>query len=256
MQLPEEFCIVCNIIGDPLENMPVLLMHPPDFVPGLHYMQEWYKKLQLNPDGFLWPEEEKLVHHLVKEQEECLLWIEEKKGEFHQDFFPPVRILTVPHMPWVYKNIPIPPGLQDELVKIIHDKIASGVYELSNVAYHSRWFCVIKWDGSSLRIVHDLRPFNAVTIGDASVPPIMEQLVESFGACACYASLDLFVTYDQRVVHPESQDPMTFQSPLGTLHHTCLVMGHMNSVQIMQGDINYILRDEIPLFTVPLIMLL
>jgi hypothetical protein len=44
-----------------------------------------------------------------------------------------------------------------------------------------------------------------------------------------------------------------FQSPLGALHHTHLVMGHTNSVQIMQGDINYILRDEIPLFTVPFI---
>jgi hypothetical protein len=30
-------------------------------------------------------------------------------------------------------------------------------------------------------------------------------------------------------------------------------MGHTNSVQIMQGDINYILREEIPLFTVPFI---
>jgi hypothetical protein len=46
---------------------------------------------------------------------------------------------------------------------------------------------------------------------------------------------------------------MTFQSPLSTLHHTRLVMGHTNSVQIMQGDINYILRDEIPLFTIPFI---
>jgi hypothetical protein len=253
MQLPEEFCIVRNIIGDPLENMLVLLMHPPDFVPGLQYMQEWYEKLQLNPDSFLWLEEEKLVHHLVREQEECLSWMEEEKGEFRQDFFPPVCILMVPHTPWVYKNIPIPPGLHKELVKIIHDKIVSGAYEPSNATYCSRWFCVIKRDGSSLHIVHDLCPFNAITIGDASIPPITEQLVESFGAHACYASLNLFVAYDQRIVHPESRDPMTFQSPLGTLHHTRLVMGHTNSVQIMQGDINYILRDKIPLFTVPFI---
>jgi hypothetical protein len=177
--------------------------------------------------------------------------IEEEKGEFRQDFFPPVHIPTVPHMPWVYKNIPIPPGLHNELVKIICDK--SGAYEPSNAAYHSRWFCIIKQDGSSLRVIHDLRPFNAVTIGDASVPPIMEQLVELFGAHACYASLDLFVTYDQCIVHPESRDPTMFQSPLGALCHTRLVMGHTNSVQIMQGDINYILRDEIPLFTVPFI---
>jgi hypothetical protein len=52
--------------------MPVLLTHPPNFVPSLRYMQERYEKLQLNPNGFLWPEEEKLVHHLVREQEECL----------------------------------------------------------------------------------------------------------------------------------------------------------------------------------------
>jgi hypothetical protein len=90
-QLPEEFCIVRNIIGDPLENMPILLMHPPDFVPSLRYTQERYEKLQLNPDSFLWLEEEKLAHHLVREQEECLSWIEEEKGEFCQDFFPLVR---------------------------------------------------------------------------------------------------------------------------------------------------------------------
>jgi hypothetical protein len=87
MQLPEEFRIICNIIGDPLENMPVLPMHPPNFVPGLQYTQEQYEKLQLNPNSFLWPEEEKLTHHLIKEQEECLPWIEEEKGEFQQYFF-------------------------------------------------------------------------------------------------------------------------------------------------------------------------
>jgi hypothetical protein len=55
MQLPEEFCIIRNITGDPLENIPALLTHPPDFTPGLWYTQERYDKLQLNPDGFLWP---------------------------------------------------------------------------------------------------------------------------------------------------------------------------------------------------------
>jgi hypothetical protein len=115
---------------------------------------------------------------LGKKQEECLSWIEEEKGEFQQDFFPPVHIPTVLHTPWVYKNIPILPGLQDELVKIICDKIVSGAYEPSNAAHHSRWFCVIKQDGCSLCIVHNLCPFNAITIGDASIPPIMEQTAE------------------------------------------------------------------------------
>jgi hypothetical protein len=34
-QLPEEFCIVRTIIGDPLENIPALPMHPPNFVLSL-----------------------------------------------------------------------------------------------------------------------------------------------------------------------------------------------------------------------------
>jgi hypothetical protein len=201
-QAPEEFRIIRNITGDPLNDIPVLPTHPPDFVPGLQYMQERHNKLQLNPDGFLWPEEEKLAHHLVREQEDGLSWVKEEKGEFQKDFFPPVRILTVPHTPWVYKNIPILPGLHDKLIKIVRDKIVSGAYEPSNAAYRSRWFCVIKRNGSSLRVVHDLHPFNTITIGDVSIPPITEQLVESFGARACYANLDLFVAYDQGVVHP------------------------------------------------------
>jgi hypothetical protein len=79
-QLPEEFCIIHNITGDPLEDIPVLPTHPPDFIPGLQYTQERHDKLQLNPDGFLWPEEEKLAHHLVRE-EDSLSWIKEEKGK-------------------------------------------------------------------------------------------------------------------------------------------------------------------------------
>ena len=93
--------------------------------------------MKLNPDGFLTDEEEKLAHELVKLQEDGLSWLEAERGEFQTDFFPPVRILTVPHTPWVYKNIPIPPGLHDELVKIVRDKIAAGAYEPSNAAYRS-----------------------------------------------------------------------------------------------------------------------
>jgi hypothetical protein len=83
-QLPEEFCIICNITGDPLENIPALPTHPPNFTPGLWYTQEQHNKLQLNPDRFWWPEEEKLAYHLVREQEDSLSWVEEEKGEFRQ----------------------------------------------------------------------------------------------------------------------------------------------------------------------------
>jgi hypothetical protein len=49
-----------------------------------------------------------------------------------------------------------------------------------------------------LRLVHDLQPLNQVTIADSGLPPLAEQYAESFAGCACYGSLDLFVSFDQR----------------------------------------------------------
>ena len=112
-QLPEEFRIVRNITGDPLADLPTLPTTPPDFTPGERYTQERYEKMKLNPTGFLWPEEEKLGHHLIKTQERAFAWTEAERGEFRTDFFPPIRIPTIPHTPWIYRNIPLPPGIHD-----------------------------------------------------------------------------------------------------------------------------------------------
>jgi hypothetical protein len=38
------------------------------------------------------------------------------------DFFPPVDFPVVEHIPWVKKNIPIPPGLFEEVCRIVHTK--------------------------------------------------------------------------------------------------------------------------------------
>jgi hypothetical protein len=67
--LPEQFCIVRHIPTDPLQNMPVLSLHPPDFTPGMRYTQEQKDTMKVNEEGFLTDEEEKLVHHLIKLQE-------------------------------------------------------------------------------------------------------------------------------------------------------------------------------------------
>ena len=64
---------------------------------------------------------------------------------------------------------------------------------------------------------------------------------------------DLFVGFDQRVLDIKSRDLTTFQTPLGTFRMTSIPMGYMNSVQIQQGDITFILQEEIPHVTVPFI---
>jgi transposase InsO family protein len=195
----------------------------------------------------------KLLQWIVRKHELAFVWDASERGRFKEEYFPPIRIATVPHTPWVQRNIPIPPAIYDEVVKIIKDKIQGGVYEPSNAAYRSRWFCVVKKDGKSLRLVHDLQPLNAVTIKDAALPPFTDHLTEAFAGYAVYGMMDLYGGYDHRPLHPESRDLTTFGTPLGPHRLTTLPQGFANSAQIFQADTSFILQDEIPHHTIPFI---
>jgi hypothetical protein len=60
-ELPSQFCIICNIKGDPLENIPELPMHPQDFKPMGCYTQEQKEQFnKVHAGDFLLPEEKKL----------------------------------------------------------------------------------------------------------------------------------------------------------------------------------------------------
>ena len=243
MTLPEEFRVVRKYPSDPLEFMPVLNPRPPDFTPGKRLTEERLKGMNLNPDGFLWEQEEKLFTDVLKNHEMVFAWDDTERGKFREDYFEPVKIPVLAHTPWQQRNIPIPPGIYDRVVEIIKQKIASGVYQASSSSYRSRWFCVLKKDGKSLRIVHDLQPLNAVAIKDAGLPPMVEQYAESFGGRGCYGMFDLFVGFDQRKLATISRDLTTFQTPLGTFRLTSIPMGYTNSMQIQHGDTTYLLQD-------------
>jgi len=162
--LPERFRITREIIGDLLKNMPRLPEQPPEFQTKGCYNLDRKEKLDImHPLGFLWPEERKLMHWLVAEQNEAFAWDDTEQGKF-KEFFPPVEIPTVAHILWVEKLFRIPPAIYEEVCQMIKRKIDAGVYKPSNLSYQSRWFCIIKKDRKSLRIVHNLEPLNRVTI--------------------------------------------------------------------------------------------
>ena len=185
-ELPAQFRIKREIIGDPLAEMPKLSPNPPDFVPTGRYTEERKDKIDKKHSGdFLLPEERKLMHHFMMEQNMGFAWEDSERGRFREDFFPPIDIPVVPHKPWVLKNIPIPPGLYPKVCEIIKTKIDAGVYEPSNPSYRSRWFCVLKKDGVSLRLVHSLEPLNEVTIQHSGVPPATENLAAQFAGRSC-----------------------------------------------------------------------
>jgi len=110
----------------------------------------------------------------------------------------------------VEKPFRIPPAIHKEICKMIKRKIDVGVYELSNSSYRSRWFCVIKKDDKSLRIVHSLEPLNRVIIAHSGLLPVTEELAMHFVGRAYSRILDLYVGYDERVLTEWSRDLTTF----------------------------------------------
>ena len=190
------------------------------------------------------------MHHFMMTFEHGFAWDESQKESFRQDFFPPIKMPVIPHVPWALRNIPIPPGIYNEVLKILRDKIASGTYEPSSSSYRSRWFTVLKKNGK-LRIVHDLQPLNAVTIRDSAMIPFTEQLAESFGGRGCYGLLDLFVGYDERPIHIDSRDLTTFPTPFGAYRLTTVPMGWSNAVPAFHADVTFTLEPEIPHVTIP-----
>src|SRR5258706_12150929 len=114
------------------------------------------------------------------------------------------------------------------------EQMSSGKYEPSSASYHSMLFAVEK-TGSNLRVVHDLQPLNAVTMRDATLPPRIDNMIESFSSRAVYGLFDLKSGYDSRVLATVSRDLTSFYvEGMGLLRLTRLPQGHTNSVAEFQ----------------------
>ena len=242
---PQEALVRRSFPHDPLEGLPSLSRNPPHFTPTKKISEERLKSININGDGFLWPEEEKLFAQVMVLNEEALAFEETDRGTLREDYFSPYIMPTIPHTAWEEKNIPIPPGIRDKVIELLKHKMKAGVYEHCQSAYRSKWFCVLKKTGK-LRIVHDLQALNAVSIRDAGGPPILDEFVEPYAGRQCYTVFDLFWGFDARRVHPDSRDLTAFATPLGLLRLTSMPMGYTNSPAEFQKCMVFILRDEIP----------
>lgn len=180
---------------DPLRNLIPLTLHPPEIIPNGHLTHEHMVSLNINSHEFLWPEEVKLFQHIMNLNQETLAFEETDRGTLKESYFTPYIIPTVPHVPWEYKNIPIPSGIHQKVIELLKSKINARVYEPSQSAYCSRWFCVLKKNGK-LRLVHDLQPLNKIFIRDAGLIPIVDDFVESFARAQCYTIFNLFWGFD------------------------------------------------------------
>ena len=242
---PEDAKVTRQFPEDPLATLAPLPKNPPDFRENGRLTKERLEAMNINPDKFLWPEEEKLFNHILKIHQDAFVFEDSQRGTFREDYFSPYIIPVVPHEPWAYHNIPIPPGIREKVIILLKEKIEAGVYEPSQSSYRSRWFCVMKKSGK-LRLVHDLQPLNGVTIKEAGLPPNLDSFVEPFAGHQCYTVLDLYWGFDARKVHPSSRDLTAFYTPLGLLRITSLPTGFTNSPAEFQACMQFILQDEMP----------
>ena len=167
----------------------------------------------------LLPEEQKLLQHVIQINERSIAFHEDERGTFRKDYFSDYIIPTVDHEPWIEKNIPLPQGYKDKLIKLLKEKIKAGVYEPAYAPHRSKWFYVKKKDGG-LRIVHDLQQLNGVTIHDSAVPPIIEEFVEVYAGQNVYTVLDMYWGFHAQTLEVQSRDLTAFQTPLGPFRLT------------------------------------
>jgi hypothetical protein len=192
---PQDALVRRSFPHDPLEGLQILSKNPPEFIPTQHITAERYEQMNINSEGFMSSEEEKLFAQVLVLNEKALAFEETDRGTLREDYFSPYIMPTIPHSAWEERNIPIPPGIKEKVIELLKHKMDAGVYEHCQSAYRSKWFCVLKKSGK-LRIVHDLQALNAVSIRDAGGPPILDDFVEPFAGRQCYTVFDLFWGFD------------------------------------------------------------
>src|SRR5258708_32079149 len=186
------------------------------------------------PMGFLTKAEAELLIHVLFQYERAIAFTDLECSTFSQKFYPDYVIRTVPHQPWQRKPIRLPQSRREEVIHIMKEQMSSGKYEPSSASYCSTFFAVEK-KGGDLRVVHDLQPLNAVTVRDATLPPRVDNMIESFSGRAMYGLFDLKSGYDSRILAPISRDLTSFYvEGMGLLRLTRLPQGHTNSVAEFQ----------------------
>ena len=202
--------------------------------------------LNFGPTGWLSAEEMDLLVSVLVMREKALAFGPDERGLLRGEIGDPYVIPTVPHEPWQIKPIPIPRTVWEPFLELVRERVRTGLYEQSTSSYSSPIFAVVKQDGKSLRIVHDLQRLNSFTIRDAGLPPRVEEFLESMAGRACYGLVDVMGGYDQRELHPDSRPLTAFETGLGRMQLTRLPQGATNSVAVYQAQMTWILRDDLP----------
>jgi hypothetical protein len=88
--------------------------------------------------------EKKLFIDILFKYEGAIAFDDSEMGFLNPEIEPPVKIHTVPHVPWQQQNLRLPRAMQQEATKQIRKKLENGMLEFSQGPYRSRYFLVDK----------------------------------------------------------------------------------------------------------------
>lgn len=84
--------------------------------------------LKLNENQELTLEEQMLLQHILMVNEWSIAFEESERGTFRQDYFSDYQISCMEHEPWVEKNIPIPPGYREEILRLLRENWGRSIW--------------------------------------------------------------------------------------------------------------------------------
>src|SRR4051812_2023518 len=90
----------CHEVGGntPCDHTAGLITCSSDRAERSEHTSAWTRK-----NGFLWPQEAKIVEEVLRRRERSLAFDETEKGRFRDDYFSAYIFPVVPHEPWQEK---------------------------------------------------------------------------------------------------------------------------------------------------------
>ena len=154
--------------------------------------------------------------------------------------FPPVKIETEPHEPWISKTLPLG-SKKDAAVQLLSNMLKNGQIEYaSESTYSNPWFLVEKLN-KKFRMLVDLRQLNLVVKLMSGHPRLVEESIGNIAGRTCLSTLDISNAYFQVPVDEGSRNLTSFQTPLGVMRFCVLPQGFANSVALFVNILGKIL---------------
>ncbi len=158
-------------------------------------------------------EERKIFREMLFYQEKALAFNFMHRGKVRPEVSPPQMIETIEHEAWQSPGFPVPKALLPTVIKMIQERLDSGVLEYCQGPYRNSWFLVAKKEKKTYRLINGMIKMNAVTIRDANVPLSVDEFSEEFAGCKIASLIDFFSGYDQMELDERCRDMIAMMIP-------------------------------------------